>query len=55
MEKQLISLPTELWHPYRKPEGNGEGFNQSLADNEDYLTDSSNYSRHSLSQVTSGL
>ena len=45
MRKHLISLPTKLWHPYRKPENN----------NEDYFTNSQNYLRHDLGQITSGL
>lgn len=55
MEKQLISLPTKLWHPYRKPESNNEDFYQGLADNEDYFTNSQNYPRHGLGQIASGL
>ena len=55
MEKQLISLPTKLWHPYRKPEGNNEDFYQGIADNEDYFANSQNYLRHDLGQITSGL
>ena len=55
MEEQLISLPTKLWHPYRKPEGNDEDFYQDPAGNEDYFTNSQNYLRHGLGQIASGL
>lgn len=51
MEKQLISLPTELWHPYRKSEGTH--VNQGVACAEDYLTDSPNSTRPDW--VNSGL
>ena len=51
MEKQLISLPTELWHPYRKSEGTR--VNQGLARAEDYLADSPNSTRPDW--VNSGL
>lgn len=51
MEKQLISLPTKLWHPYRKPEGTR--VYQGTAHVEDYLADSPHTAR--LDWVSSGL
>jgi len=51
MEKQLISLPTELWHPYRKSEGTR--VDQGAAHVEDYLADSPNLAR--LDWVNFGL
>ena len=51
MEKQLISLPTKLWHPYRKSEGTRA--NQGTARVEDYPTDTSDTARPDW--VNSGL
>lgn len=51
MEKQLISLPAELWHPYRKSEGTC--VDQSITRGEDYLADSPNLARPDW--VNSGL
>lgn len=51
MEKRTYSLQTELWHPYRKPEGTH--VNQGAASVEAYLTDSQDHSR--LGRVTDGL
>ena len=51
MEKQLISLPTKLWHPYLKSEGTR--VNQGATRVEDYLTDSSYTTRPDW--VNSGL
>jgi len=51
MEKQLIALPTKLWHPYRKSEGTH--FDQGATRIEDYLTDSPYNTRPD--RVNSGL
>lgn len=50
MEKDLRSLPTELWYPYGGPgrthgSQTYEGIEVYLADNENYCADSTDYPR----------